>query len=197
MNSSIVGILLAAGFGRRFGTQKLLEPLASGTSVVATACRNLRAGTDRVVAVVRPDDPLLIDALSQEGAEVMAFEDAHLGMGASLAFGVRASPEAQGWLIALGDMPSIQESTIQTLAEALRSGHSMVTPFHYGQRGHPVGFGSVHYERLIELHGDQGARSIVEHFGADGIEMPFEDAGILLDIDTPEDLIQCLDTMSR
>ena len=66
-----------------------------------------------------------------------------------------------------------------------------------GHRGHPVGFGSLHYERLRALKGDRGARAIVEDHAADGIEMPFDDAGILLDIDTPQDLVGCLNHMPR
>jgi len=186
---NVVGLLLAAGFSRRYGAQKLLEPLPLGVCVAGLACRNLQAGTDRVVAIVRPDDPDLSDVLAKEGAEVIHFENAHLGMGATLAFGVTSSATAMGWLVALGDMPSIKVSTIHALAEALRSGGSMVIPIHQGQRGHPVGFGSIHYERLRALKGDQGARAIVEDYAADGIEMPFDDAGILLDIDTPRDLV--------
>jgi molybdenum cofactor cytidylyltransferase len=187
--NSVVGLLLAAGFGRRYGSQKLLEPLPSGDCVAGMACRNLRAGTDHVVAVVRPDDPDLSHVLAQEGAEVIHFDNAHLGMGATLAFGVSSTATSLGWLIALGDMPSIKVSTIHALTEALRSGESMVIPIHQGQRGHPVGFGSRHYERLTALKGDQGARAIVEDHAADGIEIPFDDAGILLDIDTPRDLV--------
>ena len=193
---NVVGLLLAAGFSRRYGAQKLLEPLHSGDCVVSVACRNLQAGTDRVVAIVRPDDPDLSDVLAKEGAEVIHFENAHLGMGATLAFGVTSSATAMAWLVALGDMPSIKVSTIQALAGALRSGGSMVIPRYQDQRGHPVGFGSIHYERLRALKGDQGARSIVALYAADGVEMPFDDAGILLDIDTPQDLVGCLHNMS-
>jgi len=194
---NVVGLLLAAGFGRRYGAQKLLEPLPSGDCVASMACRNLQAGTDRVVAIVRSDDPDLSDVLAKEGAEVIHFENAHLGMGATLAFGVTSSATSLGWLVALGDMPSIKVSTIQALAEALRAGESMVIPIYQGQRGHPVGFGSLHYERLRALKGDRGARSIVEQHAAYGVEMPFDDAGILLDIDTPQDLVGCLNHMPR
>lgn len=193
----VVGLLLAAGFGRRYGAQKLLEPMPSGDCVARMACRNLQAGTDRVVAIVRPNDPDLTAVLAKEGAEVIHFENAHLGMGATLAFGVTSSATSLGWLVALGDMPSIKVATIQALAETLRAGKSMVIPIHQGQRGHPVGFGSIHYERLRALKGDQGARSIVARYAADGVEIPFDDAGILLDIDTPQDLVCCLHPMPR
>ena len=49
------------------------------------------------------------------------------GMGASLACGVMASPDASGWIVALADMPWIRPATIQSVAAAL--GYSSQTAF--------------------------------------------------------------------
>ena len=61
----IIGILLAAGSGSRFGGDKLLQPLASGTALGAAAARNLIAAGLQVVAVVRPGDVALADLLER------------------------------------------------------------------------------------------------------------------------------------
>ena len=67
---SIVGILLAAGASRRFGADKLTHSLPNGDLVAVRACRNLLAGTDSVLAVVRPGSEQLAALLQAEGAEV-------------------------------------------------------------------------------------------------------------------------------
>lgn len=186
----LVGILLAAGTGTRFGGQKLVAPLWPGATVAGLACRKLVHATDRVLAIVRPQESLLGRLLMNEGAEVLICEDADLGMGTSLAFGVRAASEAKGWLVALADMPLIESSTLKTLADALHFGHPLVIPRYQGRRGHPVGFGACHYQRLSQLQGDQGGRSILDNPSLERTEISFEDQGILLDIDTPEELDQ-------
>jgi len=117
----IVGILLAAGRGTRYGGDKLLARLGSaaglaGECVGATACRHLLAALPRVIAVVRPDDAALAAALGAAGARIVRCADADDGMGASLACGVRATKDATGWVVALADMPWIEPSTIARVA---------------------------------------------------------------------------------
>src|SRR5947208_4959013 len=80
----------------------------------------------------------------------------------SLACGVQATPDADGWLVALADMPWIKPSTIRTLAAALTAGADIVAPSYNGERGHPVGFARRHYAALSALTGDEGARAIVQ-----------------------------------
>jgi len=52
MEGPLVGLLLAAGSSRRFGADKLTQPLPEGDWLAVRACRNLLAGIDRVLAVV-------------------------------------------------------------------------------------------------------------------------------------------------
>ena len=113
---STVGILLAAGRGRRFdpsGVQnKLLQPLAdgphAGLPVVVAAATNMLAALPRVLAVVRADDTQVARALGALGCEVRVCHDADTGMAASLTCAIGHVRGAPGWLIALGDMPVIE-----------------------------------------------------------------------------------------
>ena len=109
----------------------------------------------------------------------------HAGMGDSIAAAVRATQDASGWLMVLGDLPLVQPATLRTLAQLLEH-HSVVVPVWRGQRGHPVGFSAVCLPFLLELKGDRGASSVVKQFGA--LEVQVDDAGIVTDIDTVEDL---------
>jgi len=188
--SSATALLLAAGRGTRFdpsGLQnKLLAPLPDGTPVACAAARALLAILPHVTAVVRPGAEALAHALNDAGCDVVFATGAERGMGASLAAGVRATAEAEGWIVALADMPWIASETIEAIARRIDAGASIVAPTYRGRRGHPVGFGAMHCDALSSLDGDVGARSILE--GAELAMIEVDDAGVLADIDTYDDL---------
>jgi molybdenum cofactor cytidylyltransferase len=188
----IVGLLLAAGRGTRFGGEKLRVRLGSGDlagePVGVVALRHLRLAVPQVVAVIRDDDRALAAELGANGARIVRCANADDGMGASLACGVRATAAAQGWLVALADMPWIAPATIARVAAAIADGASVAAPFHRGERGHPVGFGAACYAALAALTGDEGARSVVAAQRDRVVRIEVDDAGILRDVDTPSDL---------
>lgn len=188
MAADVVGILLAGGAARRFGSNKLLHRLPDGTPMAAAALRNAKAALPRVVAVVRPGAAELAALLEREGAQVTVCERADEGMGATLAHGVAAAPDAAGWVVALADMPFIAPATIAAVARAVAGGAPLVAPAYDGARGHPVGFGRRFADALAALEGDAGAREIVKAHAADLVLLPAGDPGVLRDVDTPADL---------
>jgi molybdenum cofactor cytidylyltransferase len=184
----IAAILLAAGAGTRFGGEKLLHPLEDGVAIAAHAARNLLAAASDVVAVVRWGDFPLYDMLEQEGCLVTMFQGSARGMGASLAHGVAQSRGADGWIVALADMPRIAPATISMVIAALQQGALIAAPAYKGERGHPVGFGAALRDELLKLDGDQGARSLVERH-RDSIQLiECDDPGILFDVDRKSDI---------
>ncbi|WP_244816921.1 NTP transferase domain-containing protein [Caballeronia sp. Lep1P3] len=189
-SSNATGILLAAGLGTRFDPSglhnKLLAALPDGTPVVFHAARRLLSVVAEVVAVVRPGAEKLADVLNEAGCDVIFSADAERGMGATLAAAVRATPEADGWIVALGDMPWIDSATIEAVARALDGGAPLVAPFYRGQRGHPAGFGGGHRAALAALDGDAGARGLFATTPPLVIEV--DDPNVLRDVDQPGDL---------
>lgn len=193
----LVGLLLAAGRGARFGGAKLLAPMPAashgvtgGTPVGAAACMHLVAALNEVIAVVRPGDSMLHQALAGTGAQVVVCERADEGMGASLACAVAAAAHADGWLVALADMPWIAPTSIVTVADALRGGAELAAPVYRGERGHPVGFARKYGGLLSALTGDEGARSLVASRKWELQLLDVDDPGVLRDIDRPDDLHQ-------
>jgi molybdenum cofactor cytidylyltransferase len=184
----IVGVLLAAGSGSRFGGEKLLHPLEDGVAIAAHAARNLVAVLPDVVAVVRWGDFPLYDMLEQEGCQVTMFRGAARGMGASLAHGIGEARGADGWVVALADMPRIAPATIRSVVAALEEGATIVAPIHGGERGHPVGFGAALHGELIALDGDQGARALLERHRSALKLVECGDPNVLYDIDRKSDL---------
>lgn len=184
----VVGILLAAGTGRRFGSHKLLAPLADGTPLAIAAARRLIAVLPESLAVVRPGDAKLTALLKGQGLGIVECLQADQGMGHSLAAGIAATRDADAWLIMLADMPYIQDTTIRRLVVLLDSGVELIAPFYKGQRGHPVGFAAMFGSELLALHGDAGAREILSRHAASLKSLEVDDAGILADVDTPADV---------
>jgi molybdenum cofactor cytidylyltransferase len=179
------GILLAAGRGRRFGANKLLHPLEDGTPMALAAARNLRAALTNVLAVVASEESELVAMLERAGLRVAICLRSGEGMGASLACGVAESREADGWLIALADMPWIKPETIGAVAGAVGNPRAIAAPVYRGRRGHPVAFGRAYGPDLMGLAGDEGGRRLLETFSRDVVHLPCADPEVLRDIDLP------------
>jgi molybdenum cofactor cytidylyltransferase len=191
----IVGILLAAGEGARFGGGKLLARLprtacgvSAGTPIGAASAMHLMAALNDVVAIVRPRDTMLEHALAATGARVVACDRAAEGMGASLACGVAESIDADGWVVALADMPWLAPTSIVAVADAIRDGAEIAATRFDGTRGHPVGFSRRYGPLLAALGGDEGARSIIAARRWALRLVDVDDPGVLRDVDQPSDL---------
>lgn len=186
----IQGILLAAGYGRRFDpsgrSSKLLAALPDGRSVAWHAARALCAALPDSLAVVRPGQDALTTALRDAGCRILESRDAEAGMGSALAHAVRDSAGADGWLVALADMPWLPVDTIRAVAAAIDQPERIAAAACDGQRGHPVGFGAAHGAALAALRGDSGARELLRAHPVQLVEAG--DDGVLRDIDVPAQL---------
>ncbi|HYC37615.1 MAG TPA: nucleotidyltransferase family protein [Usitatibacter sp.] len=181
-----MGILLCGGSATRFGGDKLL---AGTPPIAAQAARNLLAAVPRVLAVVPAGRAALMAMLEGAGCEVLETDRTTAGMGSTLAAGIEASAGAPGWIVALGDMPSVRTTTIAALRQALEAGATIAAPVNAeGRRGHPVGFSSALRAELVSLGGDVGARGILQRHASDVRPVRVDDDGIFIDVDTREDL---------
>lgn len=187
---NVVAILLAAGSATRFGSDKLLHRLPHEVPIAVQAARHLKVVfSERVLAVVRPDSPQLKEFLEKENCRVVVCENAAEGMGASLACAAREAAGAEGFVVALADMPFIRSSTIAAVRDALVAGAPLVAPYFRARRGHPVGISGKFRSELEALRGDQGARQVIAANEAGLVKIPVGDPGVLRDIDTPQDLV--------
>ena len=182
----IVGLLLAAGSATRFGSDKLRHALPHGVSIAIQSARTLRAELPEVIVVVRRRDAAA--AFEQEQCRVAVCENAHEGMGASLACAARAAGAQDGYIVALADMPFLRRTTIAAVREAIERGAAIAAPYFRARRGHPVGIGGRFYQQLIELKGDEGARRLLAENERALVKIPVGDPGAVRDIDRPEDL---------
>jgi molybdenum cofactor cytidylyltransferase len=171
--SQPIVLVLASGRGERFvasgGAGSKLQALLAGVPIL-----------QRTLAAVQASGL----AWHVEAAP-------HPGMGDSIAAAVQATRDAGGWLILPGDLPLVRPSSLQAVAAALAQ-HAVVLPQFQGRRGHPVGFGAPCRDALLALAGHEGAAPVVRRYAAAGrvAHLALDDAGIVTDIDTVDDLAQ-------
>jgi molybdenum cofactor cytidylyltransferase len=155
--------------------------------IAVQALRHLKAEVPDVVVVVRPGGEGLF-----EGENVVVCPNADEGMGTSLACAAREAarlfPAADGYLIALGDMPFVRRTTIAAVRDALAGGAALAAPYFRSRRGHPVGLAKRFYKDLSALSGDAGAKRLVDANHGTLVKIPVGDPGVIRDIDTPGDL---------
>lgn len=192
MNGQPVIVVLAAGRGTRFrGTgHKLEQALGSDTVLARTLKTVMATGLPLVVVSSARMAPAVRSLVASRDVVELPERDARgllepVGMGYSIAAGVAAAGGAPGWLILPADMPLLKPASILAVAEALAQ-HPVVYAQHRGQRGHPVGFNAELFSELVGLQGDEGARRILARYPSHGLEL--DDPGVLLDLDTAEDL---------
>lgn len=176
-------VVLAAGLSRRFrqqaGEHKLLADLDGKLVLQRTLEQAAGSGLDLFV-VTRPDASA-IHQLSTQATLVLCDSG---GLGESIAAGVNASRDYDGWLIALGDMPFVTAESYRAVSAALADA-PIVRPWVDGKPGHPVGFQHRYFPMLSTLQGDAGPQATVK---SQAVQLPLHDRGCLCDIDLPADL---------
>ncbi len=123
-----------------------------------------------------------------EDVQVVLSDEAWRGMGHSLASAVASTQDAQGWVVALGDMPAIYPDTIKLIARQLRDHQRITLPVYEGKQGHPVGLPRHLRAPLEQLTGDAGARMLIQANSENVLRITVSDPGVLQDVDTIADL---------
>jgi molybdenum cofactor cytidylyltransferase len=185
----IAGLLLASGASRRFGSNKLLVPLA-GRAIVRWSADALAQQVDATYVVV-PDGAHEVRA-ALDGVAVNWVEnpDATRGMSTSIAAGVAAlSNDVEAVVITLGDQPLIEAQVIGRVVARWRESSddttSAVTTEYADGRGHPTLFGATLFPALRALEGDRGARELLDALG-ERVAVIQAAGSRPVDVDTPE-----------
>jgi len=184
---TVAGLVLAAGFSRRFGADKRIAELNDGQKLLSASLRLPCSLLQDVWVVVRPDDDLEPLQIPQS-SHIVRSERTHDGMGHSIASGMSAVEEqssATAVAIFLGDMPWINPETLHALIERA-SADQIVLPTYRGQPGHPVLFGRQFWAQMQGLTGDTGAKAVIQANPQAVQRVEVDDHGILADIDLPQ-----------
>ena len=186
----IGGVLLAAGQSRRMGRANKMLVEVDGAPMVVHAARALIDSEADPVAVVLGHEPeAVMKAL--DGLDVVFVRNADYanGLSTSLRAGLAALPDiCAGAVVALGDMPGVGAEDIDRLIDAFdpASGQSICVPTHDGKRGNPVLWARRYFDEISGVSGDVGARHLIGANADQVHEVPTENPGVLIDLDTPE-----------
>ena len=190
----IPGLILASGRSTRMGRSKaLLRAGAPGlTFVRRIAGTLLEGGVQDVLVVGRPDDEPLRTEVDRIGGRIRFVENANSALGqlSSVIAGLDAieHPGVRGVLITPVDFPLVRAETIARIIDAFGRTHArVVRPVYGGRHGHPVLFSRALFDALRHADPESGARTVVHAWAQDVRDVDVDDAGVVEDVDSPED----------
>jgi len=188
----VAGLLLAAGRSTRMGGPNKLLAEIGGKPLVRLAAEQLSGSQARPVIVVTGHEHARVEAVLA-GLDLQIVHNPHYvgGLSTSLKTGLAAMPQdADGVVVCLGDMPQVTSSLIDRLIDTFDPIRNalVVVPTIAGKRGNPVVWSRRFLPELMGLEGDIGARRLIASYAEAVTEVPIEDEGILVDVDTPEAL---------
>ncbi len=194
-NKTVAAIILAAGGSTRMGQPKLLLEWHSEPLIRWVARLALHTGCAPVVVVTGANADDVRRALAGLPLTFIHNPDWQKGQSGSVKTGVSMLPaDIDAALVYLGDQPHIPPSVpLELLRTYLQEepSESILIPTYQGNRANPVLLDKQIFEPLGTLSGDAGARTIFSHYPVKLI--PFDEADLVLDIDSPEDYQRLLE----
>jgi molybdenum cofactor cytidylyltransferase len=185
----IAAIVLAAGESRRMGRQKLVLPY-SGTTVIEHIVDQVLASDAAQTIVVTGHDSQAVEA-AMLGKPVTLVENRQYkdGMLTSIRAGLQiVSPGAAGFMVVLGDQPSIDARVINQLIAGFHAVEKgIIVPLYDGDTGHPIVISMSYREDVMTKFDDTGLRGLIYGHPEYVHRLPVTTPGVLRDMDTPED----------
>ena len=184
-------LVLAAGQSSRFGSDKLLAKMPDGRPVIAHSLAPLQTIAKKyrlkLCVITRADNQNLIDYLTAKKIPYTLCHDAYLGMGHSIAHGIKSNQVWQGWMISLADMPNLTIEILEALIKnIIKHPQQIVRPSFLEKEkripSHPVYFPQQYGFKLSQLTGDDGAKTMIKQQTL----LNITDETCLIDVDTPE-----------
>jgi CTP:molybdopterin cytidylyltransferase MocA len=185
----LIGVaILAAGRGERFGGD-VPKPLLTlrGRSLLAYALDAARGSNVGPVAVVYSD--ARVAAAVPDDVTALCNETPEAGIASSLQVALRFyGPQAavDAVVVGLADQPRVGAGAYARIASTYDDGARLAVATYCGTRGNPVLVARAHWPEALALTGDEGARVLLRRHQP--VEVPCEDTGEPIDVDTPADL---------
>lgn len=186
----IAAVVLSAGKSERMGSPKALLQFRGQYFLARILAAIDSAGMTPVIVVAGHH----YDAIARAFPDVQVTfnPEYEQGMSTSVQAGIRALPGGvDGVAIFLVDHPMIDRQTIDVLVARFAPGR-IIVPVHGGRRGHPVIFAVDLFDEILGLSPDQGLNTVVRRQPERVVEVFVENAGVLRDIDTPEQFARLL-----
>lgn len=182
----INAIIMASGYGRRMGKDKLLLPFRDKLLVEHIIEKVIACDFYNTVIVSR--DERILELASRKGIQVVQNNSAYKGQSESIKLGIMNTLKADGYMFFTADQPLINVGTIGRLIEIFnKNSNSIVVPRFEEKRGNPVIFPAKFINELMLIEGDKGGKSVITKNIKDVIFVEIKNEYELIDIDTYED----------
>jgi molybdenum cofactor cytidylyltransferase len=189
VHEKIAGVVLAAGGSSRFGGVPKQTLAWKGSPFVRhVAGVALESGLDPVIVVTGAGQENVLEAVRNMPISIQHNPEWEGGQSTSVKAGMGMVPQVCGGVIFfLADQPQVDKTLVAAVVGRHRQTlAAVVAPRASGKRGNPVLFDRVTFGALTRLTGDAGGRTL---FSTNPIEwVDWHDEGILIDVDTEEDL---------
>lgn len=182
----IVGVVLAAGAGRRYGGLKQLAPLGGQPILERVLAAMALAPVDGTVVVLGAQAEAVLAGVDLHGALPVRCEEWEDGVSMSLRAGLEAISDAEAAVVAVGDQPFLSPLAVERVLAARGAGALAVRATYAGLPGHPVVIENALFDHARELCGDAGARALFDSVPT--MSVPCDGLGRPEDVDTPQEL---------
>lgn len=184
----MTAIILAAGFSRRFGKEKLLMDMDGKPIISHVMDLVLGMCFKETILVYRNEE--IKKAAGDRNIKYVYNSVPEEGISSSIKCGLRSSGPADAYIFFTGDQPFIDADTVEQLLAAYYEGKgSIIVPRYGGHNGNPVIFASVWKEQLESLSGDVGGRTIIRNNPDEVCFVEISNLKAGMDIDTMEDYV--------
>ncbi|WP_345949118.1 nucleotidyltransferase family protein [Mucilaginibacter sp. PAMB04274] len=183
-------IILAAGSSSRMGQPKQ-QLVFQGQTLLQRAMTAAARLTDvKIVVVLGANNLSIIPDVDSKRADLVINPDWEQGMGSSIKAGLKALlelyPALNNVLLMLCDQPFVDTALLHQLIETgLTGDNSIVACTYQNTIGVPVWFAKTHFDELLALQEQKGAKKLLMKYQQEIVTIPFEKGAV--DIDSPED----------
>ena len=188
----VAAVVLAAGQSRRMGKRnKLLAEVGGRPMVVRAVDAAIESRASSVYVVTGHQQQRVRAALEDRAVGFVHNPDYATGLSTSLARGLAApSPQVDGVVVCLADMPGLSAGVIDRLIDAFDPGRgrAICVPTYRGKRGNPVLWARRFFPEMQEVRGDVGARHLIGDYADLVCEVEMHDGAVLDDVDSPDQL---------
>ncbi|MBI5215046.1 MAG: nucleotidyltransferase family protein [Ignavibacteriae bacterium] len=186
----IVGVILAAGASSRMGTPKPLLKIGEETFLQRIVRVLHSARVMENILVLGSHAEQLQASLSWFDGKIVVNNHWEQGQMCSLRAGLSAVEieKAHGVIVCPVDRPLLTQSLVVDLLQGFwKSNKNIVLPKYNERRGHPVIFGTSMFDALQTAPMNESARFIIHNHPEEILEVPVDEEGVLVNIDTPDD----------
>ncbi len=186
----IYGVILASGFSRRLGIDKLSQELCGKPVLQWCIDQVLASGVGRVYVVTR-DNHRNDRTVEDPRVRFIINDDPASGMSSSIKAAItkmEGNPDAV--MIVNGDMPFYGVQNYRKLISLwLDTDDGISSSYYSGETMPPAIFSRKYFSDLLGLAGDRGAKKIIQGNISEVKFLAIEDPDCFVDIDTMEDLV--------